>query len=76
MAYYGRFISRFADIADPLNQLTQRGVPFLWNEACQAAFSVLRNELCSAPTLAYLEFPRQFVVETDARDVGLGAVLS
>lgn len=74
-SYYRRFISRFSDIAHPLNYLTQKGVPFLWNDACQAAFSDLKQKLSSAPILTYPDFTRQFVVETDASDVGLGAVL-
>ena len=74
-SYYHRFISRFSDIAHPLNHLTRKGVPFLWNDACQAAFSELKQNLSSAPVLTYPDFTRQFVVETDASDVGLGAVL-
>ena len=32
--------------------------------------------LCSAPILSYPKFDRDFILQTDASDVGLGAILS
>lgn len=36
----------------------------------------LRHCLCSTPILAYPDFSRQFTLDTDASEVGIGAVLS
>ena len=46
---------------------------FHWNELCQSAFDELCRCLVSSPVLAY---PDCFVLDTDASDVGIGAVLS
>jgi hypothetical protein len=75
-SYYRRFIKDFACIARPLHRLTERTAPFVWTNECQQAFDELRRCLCSAPVLAYPDFSRQFILDTDASDVGIGAVLS
>ena len=40
------------------------------------SFSQLKFLLCSAPVLCYLRFDREFLLQTDASDFGVGAVLS
>ena len=75
-SYYRRFIQDFAQIAKPLHRLTERGATFKWSSECQSAFEELRRRLTSAPVLAYPDFTRPFILDTDASDVGLGAVLS
>ena len=69
---------RFSEIAAPLNALTQKGVRFVWNEDCNKAFKALKQQLVQAPVMAYPCFDSrasEFVLETDASAVGLGAVL-
>ena len=63
-------------MAHPLHYLTRKDVPFHWDTECQATFDDLKSRLVSAPVLAYPEFSKDFVLETDASYVGLGAVLS
>ena len=75
-SYYRRFIPKFAKIAHPLHQLIRKDVPFTWSEDCQAAFGELKDRLTTAPVLAYPDFTKGFVLETDASYRGLGAVLS
>ena len=74
--YYRCFIPRFSAIAQPLYNLTRKDVPFLWNANCEASFDHLKGQLTQAPVLAYPQFGRDFLLETDASGVGLGAVLS
>ena len=74
--YYRRFIPRFATIASPLTELTKKGVKFVWTENTESAFQHLKTCLCSAPILAYPIFDNLFILQTDASDVGLGAVLT
>ena len=75
-SYYRRFISKFAQIARPLHQLTLKDVPFEWTASCQTSFDHLKNLLIQSPILAYPYFSEDFTLETDASVKGLGAVLS
>ena len=70
--YYRRFIRDFAQLARPLHRLTERMVPFVWTNQCQESFDTLRRCLCTAPVLAYPNFGRPFILDTDASDVGIG----
>ena len=47
-----------------------------WDDDCQCAFESLKHALTTAPVLGYADYSRPFIVETDACDGGLGAVLS
>ncbi len=74
--YYRRFIQNFADIARPLHRLTERNATFKWSKESQLAFEELKSRLISAPVLAYPDFSKNFLLDTDASDTGIGAVLS
>lgn len=73
--YYRRFVQNFGVIARPLFNLLKKGVPFVWTSNTDTAFQLLKQQLTSAPVLALPDFQEQFVVETDASDKGIGAVL-
>ena len=75
-SYYRRLVKNFAQVAHPLFKLTRKDTPFLWNVPCQQAFEELKRRLTSAPLLAFPNFTRGFLLETDASGVGLGAVLA
>ena len=74
--YYRRFVKDFALISKPLQRLTEKYAPFEWTIGCQNAFDELRKRLVSSPVLAYPDYGRRFILDTDASDVGIGAVLS
>ena len=63
-------------IAQPLYALTRKAVTFHWTAACDSAFDYLKTCLITVPILAYPGFDKNFVLETDASILGLGAVLS
>ena len=75
-SYYRRFVKGFAKIAQPLHALTCKGAIFQWTSECQEAFSELKQRLIESPVLAYPDFTRGFILETDACVKGLGAILS
>ncbi|KAG1963495.1 retrotransposable element [Pimephales promelas] len=75
-SYYRRFVRDFATIASPLHQLTNKGRRFGWSEDCAVAFRQLKAALIDAPVLAYPDPNQPFLVDTDASNVGVGAVLS
>ena len=73
---YRRFVPQFTKIAHPLHQLTCKEVDFQWSDACDCTFKQLKQCLVDAPVLAYPSFDKDFVLETDASVMGLGAVLT
>ena len=75
-SYYRRFIPNFSAVAHPLFALTRKDVEFLWTPTCQQAFETLKRLLTEAPLLAFPNFSADFMLETDASGVGLGAVLA
>ncbi|KAI2661181.1 Transposon Tf2-6 polyprotein [Labeo rohita] len=75
--FYWRFIQGFSATAAPLTALTKpsRGEFQLTPEAIQA-FKKLCLMFTTAPVLIHPNPAKPFVVEVDASDVGVGAVLS
>jgi hypothetical protein len=55
--------------------LLKKGTLFIWTNHCEKAFQFLKQALISALVLAVPDFSKPFVVETDASDTGIGAVL-
>lgn len=76
--YYRRFISKFAEIAYPLNALCKKDAVFLWTDECERAFQKLKQALISPKVLDYPDFSdnNTFTLQTDACKQGLGAILS
>ena len=58
----------------PLHDLLKKG-GFQWSEKAQTAFMQLKEALVSATILAVLDFRKTFIVEIDASNEGIGAVL-
>jgi len=75
--YYRRFILDFAKIAKPLNFLLQLDVSWHWAEEQQLAFEKLKSALVNAAPLPFAVFDgTPFILDTDASNEGMGAVLS
>ena len=77
-SYYRRFVPKFSKIAAPLHALLKKENVFKWTPECTTAFNLLKDALTSPPVLVYPKFGPdcEFILETDASYVGLGAVLS
>ena len=74
--YYRRFVQGFANTVRPLHRLTEKTAKFTWTAECQAAFDELRYRLCDTPVLSFPDYTKSFILDTDASDTGLGAVIS
>ena len=74
--YYRRFIKNFSQIAKQLHRLTENNRKFHWTEECRAAFTTLKGCLVESPILAYQDPALPFILDTDASDFAIGAVLS
>ncbi|XP_077953086.1 uncharacterized protein LOC144390462 [Gasterosteus aculeatus] len=75
--YYRRFIRNFGAMAAPLTALTsQKKGKLPWSDAAQKAFDTLKLAFTSAPVLNQPDPDRQFIVEVDASEEGVGGVLS
>ena len=82
VGHYQQFIKRFAKIAQPLHKhLSGEGASKMseWlslTEEAQGAFAMLRKACLKASVLAFADFNKPFLLETDTSKLGLGAVLS
>jgi hypothetical protein len=81
--FYRRFIDGFSKVARPLTEMTKQDKDgakgkkaFSWTEAAQNAFTTLKRLFTEAPILVHFHPEKPTVVETDASDFALGAVLS
>jgi len=75
-SYYRRFAKDFATIAEPLSRLTRKNAPFIWTDEAQESFDKLKRALLEAGTLAYPHPDIPCILDTDASEVAVGAVLS
>ena len=63
-------------MANPLHRLTEKGMAFSWTPECENSFNSLKTQLTSAPILTLPNWSRPFILDTDASDTEIGAVLS
>lgn len=75
-SYYRKFVRGFSTLAKPLYKLTEDNFKFVWSSECQEAFLKLKDVLISPPILSFPSGEGQFILDTDASNHGIGAVLS
>ncbi|KAK9395445.1 retrotransposon-derived protein PEG10 [Crotalus adamanteus] len=82
--FYRQFIPSFAEIALPLTELLKTGKgggkprpgqPLAWTMSCQTAFENLKRLFAAEPVLKHPCPGEPFVIQADASDVAVGAVL-
>ena len=77
--FYRRLIENFSKICKPITDTLKgkdnKGL-FFWGREQNEAFEELKRRFTSAPILAHFYPDRRTVIETDASDFALGAILS
>jgi hypothetical protein len=73
-SYYKQFVGGFSQLGAPLTDLTRHRA-FIWNDESQKSFDDMKEDMSTCPVLALLDFTLPFVLECDASDEGIRAVL-
>jgi len=73
---YRRFVKDFGKIAAPLNALSEKNRTFSWDKSYQVSFDTLKKCPTSTPLLAMPNDNDMFILDTDASQYAIGAVLS
>lgn len=75
-SWYRRFIKGFSEITVPITSLIRKAGKFIWNSEAENALNILKTALTSAPILSTPDFSKEFTIQTDASDSGMGAVIT
>lgn len=73
--YYRAYIREYAKIANPLTELTKQDNKFEWTEECEKAYDTIQKLFEANAVLEHPDYSKPFIVECDASDKGVGAVL-
>jgi hypothetical protein len=73
--YYRRFTLNFSKIAKPVSELLKKESKYVWRDACDEAFRLLKKLLTTTPVLAQPDTNKPFDVYCDASGIGLVGVL-
>ena len=74
--FYRRFIAGYSALATPLTELTRKDKPFNWEKPQEKAFQQLKALFTTQPILSFFDPEKEIILETDASDHAVGAVLS
>src|SRR3984893_5664059 len=74
--FYCRFVHGYSDIITPMTCLTRKNIPWLWSDDCQSVFDSLKSAFSSALILSHFIPGAPLIVETDASDYAVAAILS
>ncbi len=75
VGFYRKHIINFSKTASPLTDLTRKNQAFQWTVEGQQAFEELKTLLVKAPILAKAKLSKPFILETDASQRHIAAVL-
>ncbi|MBW0493190.1 hypothetical protein O181_032905 [Austropuccinia psidii MF-1] len=73
---YCRFIKNYSKKITALTSLLKKDSPFTFNEEALSQFQILKEAFTTAPILSHFNPSLPTIVETDASDYTLGALLS
>ncbi len=73
--FYHRFIWKYADLSQPLNELLSKTTNWNWTTERDEAFEALKKRFTSSPVLILPNQSKPFEIEADASLFATGAVL-
>ena len=82
VGHYCQFIKDFAKIAELLHDYTRgdlhkkKKASLTLNKEAKEAFKVMKKAIMTAPVLTYPDPNKEYLLQTDASELDLGAVLS
>jgi hypothetical protein len=74
VSYYRKFVKNLALLAKPLREL-EHNETYEWTEECKTAFDLILKKFNENAVLAHPDYTKEFVIECDASDAGVGAIL-
>ncbi|MBW0534854.1 hypothetical protein O181_074569 [Austropuccinia psidii MF-1] len=74
--FYHCFIENYSKKISALTSLLKEDSPFIFNEEALSQFQILKEAFTTAPILSHFNPSLPTIVDTDASDYSLGAVLS
>ena len=74
--FYRCFIYNYSKLTVPLTCLTRKGTPWDFSNSCRTSFETLKKAFTTALILEQWIPGSPLIVETDASDCALGAILS
>ncbi|TDG38535.1 hypothetical protein AWZ03_015043, partial [Drosophila navojoa] len=69
-------VPNFASLVEPMTRLLKMGQKWEWSDEQEESLRKLKESLTTAPVLACPDFSARLILQTDASDYGLGAVLT
>lgn len=74
--YHQNFIHKYSEITAPLRHLEQKGTEFKWSNEAHKAFQKIKDAHMSAEVLAFPNYDLPLIIDTDASEEGIGALIS
>jgi len=74
--FYRHFINNYAGVSAPLTHLTRKNEPWSWMTDYQAGFDDLKRAFTIAPILGHWNPESPIILEMNASDCALAAILS
>ena len=76
IGYYRKFVSRFANVARPLTNLTRLDQLFEWSDKCQASFELLKEAMIKEPILRFPDPNKPYTLYTDTSKYAWSCILT
>jgi transposase InsO family protein len=73
--YCAKFLPRLSEVTEPLRRLTDKDAEWKWDNDHEIAFEKVKKMMTTTPVLAYYDSKKEVVIQCDASQSGIGAVL-